>query len=71
VTAKSTSVHLKSGEKSTVDVLGKITGMLKCIADKLCVCRLKFLNLWAIVGFFYTLCKWKIYSSVLKQNRGK
>lgn len=34
---KHTSVHLKAGDKITFEISGKITRMLKCIADELCV----------------------------------
>lgn len=40
VSGKSTSLHIKAGGINTLEILKKITGILKCIADKLCVCRL-------------------------------
>lgn len=40
VSGKSTWLHLKAGGINTLEILEKITGILKCIADKLCVCRL-------------------------------
>lgn len=54
---KHTSVHLKAGDKITFEVLGKITRMLKCIADELCVYSLskkksKFVD---DCGLFYNM----------------
>lgn len=40
VSGKSTWLHLKAGGINTLEILEKITGILRCIADKLCVCRL-------------------------------
>lgn len=69
---KHTSVHLKAGDKIMFEISGKITRMLKCIADELCVYSLskKILNLWMIVDFFIICCEsWKIYSNMLVKQR--
>lgn len=41
--------------ENKIEILGKVTGMLKCVADKLCVCRLtKFKISGRLWDFFYT-----------------